>query len=54
MLFPAFDPNTSKKKTENAVLGQFSRIHLRTSHPAITCSKLKIETLEQCVKYVQT
>ena len=25
-----------------------------TSQPAITCSKLTFETLEQCVKYVQS
>ena len=24
------------------------------SQPAVTCSKLTIETLEQCVKYVQS
>ena len=30
------------------------RISLPTAQPAITCSKLTIETLEQGVKYVQS
>ena len=32
----------------------FSGKHFTPSQPAITCSKLTIETVEQSVKYVQS
>ena len=58
--FPAFGPETKK----NSVVGHFSRsgpyqkylFHTSRApyHPAITCSKLTIETVEQGMNYVQT
>ena len=36
-----------------ATLAYIVFINVRHTQPAITCSKLTLETLEQCVKYVQ-
>ena len=42
-------------KTSSRCLPGFALMQsLPTSHPAFTCSKLTIETLEQGVKYIQS
>ena len=42
-------------KTEKNILSkEFSKLSIYLTQPAIACSKLTIETLEQGVKYVQS
>ena len=45
---------TSTQITNTEIFAFIAVLDLKLSQPAITCSKLTIETLEQGVKYVQS
>ena len=54
LTFSLIYPYKNRQKCQLYKRQLFEIVHYQQAQPAITCSKLIIETLEQGVKYVQS